>query len=152
MLEDREQELCVLTYNPQHPIDIVFNAVEDLASFTGLGQQHLSNLQTIAKAYVIINKTRRYKTDITAWNRRPDVEKTWPNFKEHFRRAYIEFRETTDVPLEESDLHRNNAHLVQQVVNGMTHAMASDTTTETNAVRFQEMRNSATRSSEAVQA
>ena len=102
----------------------------------------MSNLQTIAKAYVIINKTCRYKTDITAWNRRPEVEKTWPNFKEHFRRAHIEFRETTDVTLEESDLHRNNVHLVQQVVDGMTQAMAEDPTTTENAVRFQEMSNS----------
>ena len=153
MLEDREQELRVLTWNPTHPIDIVFNSVEDFADFADLGQQPLSNLQTIAKAYVIINKTRRFKTDITAWNRRPEVEKTWPNFKEHFRRAHTEFRETTDVTLEESDLHRNNAHLVQQVVDGMTQAMAtSDTTTEANSVQFQEMSNSATRSSEAVQA
>ena len=54
--------------------------------------------------------------------------------------------------LEESDLHRNNTHLVQQVVDGMTLAMAEDTSTTKNAVRFQEMSNSATRSSEAVQA
>ena len=151
MLEDREQELRVLTWNPTHPIDIVFNSVEDFADFADLGQQPLSNLQTIAKAYVIINKTRRFKTDITAWNCRPEVDKTWPNFKAHFRRAHIEFRENTDVTLEESDLHRNNAHLVQQVVDGMTQAMAAETTATTeNAI--QEMSNSATRSSEAFQA
>ena len=53
--------------------------------------------------------------------------------------------------LEESDLHRNNAQLVQQVVDGMAQAMSSDTTANTNAVRFQEMSNSTTRSTEAQQ-
>ena len=152
MLEDRKQDLRTLAYDPAHPIDIIFNAVDDFADFANLGLQPLSNLQKISKAYVIINKTRTYKTDLTAWNCRPDIEKTWPNFfKEHFRRAHIEFRETTNVTLEESDLHRNNAQLVQHVVDGMTQAMASDTTADTNAVRFQEMSNSATRSTEAQQ-
>ena len=68
-----------------------------------------------------------------------------------FRRAHIKIRETTDVILEESDLHRNNAQLVHQVVDGMTQAMVYDTTANTNAVRFQEMSKSATRSSEVQQ-
>ena len=76
MLEDREQELRTHTYDPQHPIDIVFNVVEDFPGFAGLGRQPLSNLQTISKAYVILNKTRRYKTDITALNHFLDGDKT----------------------------------------------------------------------------
>ena len=151
MLEDREQELRVMTYNTQHPIDIVFNAVEDYVDFAELGNQPLTNRQTIAKAYVILNKTRRFKTDITDWNRQPEADKTWLNFKEHFRRAHQEFRETTDVTLEASDLHRNNANLVQQVVDGMQQAMANDTTHDESKEIIQQMTNSATRASETQQ-
>jgi hypothetical protein len=104
MLEDREQELWTMTYNTKYPIDIVFNAVEDYVDFAELGNQPLTQRQVIAKAYVILNKTRRFKTDITDWNRRAEDKKTWINFKDHFRRAHHEFRETTDVTLEESDL------------------------------------------------
>jgi methyl-accepting chemotaxis protein len=151
MLEDREQELRNMVYNTQQPIDVVFNAVEDFADFADLGHQPLTPRQTISKAYVILNKTRRFKTDITDWNRRPDVDKTWPNFKEHFRRAHQEFRETTDITLEESDLHRNNANLVQQVVDGMQQAMAADNSGDETAAMLQQMTNSATQSSEANQ-
>jgi len=91
--------------------------------------QTLTSSQTIAKAYVILNKTRRFKNDITAWNRRPEIEKTWESFKNHFRRAHPELRETTDVTLEDSELQHNNANLVQQVVNGMQQAMATETNT-----------------------
>jgi hypothetical protein len=87
--------------------------------FAELGQQPLTAQQTIAKAYEILNKTRRLKTDITDWNRKPEIDKTWTNFKTHFRRAHQEFRETTDITLEKSDLERNNANLVQQVVEGL---------------------------------
>jgi hypothetical protein len=52
--------------------------------------------------------------------------KNWPSFKDHFRRAHREFRESTDITLEDSELARNNANLVQQVVTGMQAAMAAE--------------------------
>jgi hypothetical protein len=123
MLEDREAELRNMTYNPKYPIDIVFNAVSDYSDFADLGNQPMTQRQTVAKAYLILNKTRRFKNDITEWNRKPDIQKNWVNFKDHFRRAHQEFRETTDTTLEESELQRNNANLVQQVVEGLQQAI-----------------------------
>ena len=136
MLEDRDNELRGMVYNTQLPIDVVFNAVEDYVDFADLANQPLTTSQTIAKAYVILNKTRRFKNDITAWNRRSEDEKTWEGFKTHFRRAHQDFRETTDVTLEDSELQRSNANLVQQVVNGMQQAMAAETETDANAARL----------------
>jgi hypothetical protein len=91
MLEDREQELRNMTYNTTDPIDVVFNAVEDYVNFTELGHQPLTQPQTVAKAYVIFNKTRCFKNEITKWNRQPEKQKTWINFKTHFRRAHKNF-------------------------------------------------------------
>jgi type II secretory pathway component PulJ len=85
---------------------------------------------------------------ITDWNRRPAIKKTWVNFKTHFRCAHQEFRETTDTTLEDSELQRNNANLVQQVVNGMQQAMAAGTTTDNNAAMILQMTTSATQASE----
>jgi hypothetical protein len=114
MLEDRDNELCNMVYNTQYPINIVINAVDNYVDFSNLGHQPLLESQMFAKAYVILNKTRRFKNDITDWNRCPEAEKTWVNFKDHFYRAHQEFRETTDVTLKDSELQRNNANLVQQ--------------------------------------
>ena len=58
MLEDRNNELRSMVYNTQLPIDIVFNAVEGYVDFADLANQTLTSSQeTIAKAYVILNKT-----------------------------------------------------------------------------------------------
>jgi hypothetical protein len=135
MLEDREQDLRNMTYNTKYPIDIVFNAVEDYIDFAELDQQPLTQRQTIAKAHVILNKTRGFKNDITEWNRKPAIQKTWIHFKDRFRRAHQEFRETTDITLEESDLQRNNVNLVQQVVDGLQQAMIAETPTEARLLR-----------------
>jgi hypothetical protein len=57
MLEDRDNELRSMVYNTQLPIDIIFNTVEDYVDFADLANQPLTSSQTIAKAYVILNKT-----------------------------------------------------------------------------------------------
>jgi hypothetical protein len=77
MLDTKETELRTLVYNTQEPIDKVFNAVEDYADYAFMADQELSAKQTIAKAYVILNNTRRFKSDITDWNRLAEPAKTW---------------------------------------------------------------------------
>jgi hypothetical protein len=152
MMEDREQELRTMTYNPKFPIDTIFNAVEDFSDYAELAQQPITVHQTIAKAYLLLNKTGRFKQAITEWNRKPAIEKTWPNFKTHFRQAHQEFRETTDISLEESELARNNANLVQQVVDGLQSALTPDETLQNESAELiAQMAHSATRSNETQQ-
>jgi hypothetical protein len=87
----------------------------------------------IGEACVIIDKTRCFKDDITGWNRKPESTKLSQTLKntsvEHIEQ---EFRESTDVTLEDSEL-RNNANLVQQAANGMQAAMANEYNTDDNA-------------------
>jgi len=141
MLENREQELRNLTYNPRLPIEVVFNAVEDYIDFAELALQPMSQRQTIAKAYIVINKTRRFKTAITEWNHRPKADKTWINFKAHFRQAHQEFHETTDITIEESELQCNHVNLVRQVVEGVQTAMTPADTIDPSSELIQQMAN-----------
>ena len=112
MIEDQDVELSSMIYNPRLPIDVVLNAVKDFVDFAALGKQPFTASQTIAKAYIILNQMRRFKLPLTEWNRKPDTSKYWDAFKRHFRTAHKEFRETTNLKLEESDLERSNANLV----------------------------------------
>jgi hypothetical protein len=149
MMENKEQELRTMVYHAKYPIDQVFNAVEDFVEFASLAQQPITQRQTVAKAYLVLNKTGRFKQAITEWNRKTDVQQTWIHFKEHFRQAHKEFRETTDITLEESELQRNNANLVQQVVDGLQSVMtpaASEVDQPPDLI--QQMANSAARSNE----
>jgi hypothetical protein len=124
---------------------MVFNAVEDFVDFAELASQPISQSQTVAKAYTILNKTRSFKMAITEWNRKTDLEKTWIAFKAHFRQAPQELRETSDVTVEDSDIQRNNANLVQQVVEGLQTAFASgDAPAEEPTAQLEQMANSAT--------
>jgi hypothetical protein len=141
-----------MTYNPKFLIDTLFNAGEDFSDYAELAQQPITIHQTIAKAYLLLNKTGRFKQAITEWNHKPAIKKTWPNFKTHFRQAHQEFRETTDISLEESELACNNANLVQQVVDGLQSALTPDETLHNESAELiAQMAHSATRSNETQQ-
>jgi hypothetical protein len=117
LLHAEEENVKAHIYNPNHPIDIIFNLVEDLVDFSDAADIPYTQEQSIGIAYVILNKAGRMRTDIRDWNRRPQNEKTWIVFKEHFRRAHDELRETTDLTL--ADAAQQQANLVQQVIEGV---------------------------------
>jgi hypothetical protein len=128
--------------------------VEDFVDFAKLAEQPMTQRQTVARAYTtILNKTRRFKTTITEWNRLPELQKTWIAFKTHFRQAHQEFRETTDVTLEDSELVSNNSYLVQQVVDGLQNVLApvEQPEDDSSTALLEQMANSATRTSESQQ-
>jgi hypothetical protein len=118
-LETKEDELRAFSYHPGQPVDVVFNAVDDLVEFADLAGQPMSQRQTISRAYVILHKTNQFDRAITEWNRKLPVEKTWINFKTHFRTAHRELRESAPTTLAASELHEHNAALVKQVVEGV---------------------------------
>jgi hypothetical protein len=126
MIDDYEQNLKSLTYDPASPIDNIFNAVEDLMEYAELATQPYTQRQAVAKAYTIINKTGRFKEAIKSWIRRAPQTQTWIAFKDAFRIAHREYRETTNLALEASELEQHNAHLVQQVVDGVQSSLSSD--------------------------
>ena len=68
-------------------------------------------------AYSKFLKTGTFKSAIREWNKRPQTEKTWVSFKEHFRLAQQELRETNGLEIGNAGL--DQANLVQQVLEGM---------------------------------
>lgn len=129
MQEDKEIDPRVMTYNPRMPINTVINAVEDLVEFADLGGLPMTKPQAITHAYIIINKTCCFKVAITEWNRTNTSTQTLVGFKQHFRLARKEFRDTTDLTLEESELEQQNTNLVQHVVERVADVMTVDTAT-----------------------
>ena len=124
MLDDRAEEVARLGYTVHQPIDIVFNAIDDLADYAELAHIPLTQRQTVNKAYVLLLKTGQFKEPIREWNRKPPNEQNWPTFKTFFRQAYQELRETTDLTLEAAQLQQQQANIIEQVVAGIQDAMS----------------------------
>ena len=60
---------------------------------------------------------------IVEWNRKPVVDKTWANFKTHFRTAHKELRATTDLTAQDAGMHYSN--MVRDVVAALQETMSA---------------------------
>ena len=118
-LNDLETTTKNMVYDPQSPVDVVFNQVEDLVEFGDMANCPFSAGQTINIAYTIINKTRKFKDAIIAWNRTDFLNKTWINFKRHFRNAHAELMEAGDLTMENAGYHQQ-ANMIEGYLDRLT--------------------------------
>ena len=121
MLHHEEKLVREMFYDPTHPIDVIFNKVEDLSDLSVAARADFSEQQLINIAHVIINSTGKYQPYIREWSRLPNDQKTWPHFKTHFRQAHQELKEAGY--LQVRDTQFNSANLVQDVIKGMKSAL-----------------------------
>ena len=56
LLDKKETLLRTINYTPESHIDTIFTAVEDLADYAELNGAKMTQQETIAKAYIILNK------------------------------------------------------------------------------------------------
>eukprot|EP00957_Ditylum_brightwellii_P140248 10686110-Ditylum_brightwellii.AAC.1 len=107
------------------PIEELFVWIEDAMKIADAGGQPYSVDAVILKSCSIVRSTSAYNTALEKWNKRPKAEQTWPNFKQHFKKACSDlkthnkkfsdvFEENItkkvlglDQPMEEQHLKRN---------------------------------------------
>ena len=123
ILQEREDRVSRMSYSLSQPIDIIFNALDDLADFADLSDSPFTERQIIAKAFMILNRTQRFEQALLAWKCRARVQQTWTNFKIFFRTAHTELRSVSNFTLEEAQRHQERANLVAEVVQGIQNAL-----------------------------
>ena len=109
-----------LTFHPNEPIDVIFTEVDMLSDLSEIAKSPLSEAQKIDLAYVVIQKTQKFKSDLKSWNQKTTLHQTWENFKIHFRKAQKELRRTGDLTIEQSISH---AELVDRITEGVQQAV-----------------------------
>ena len=115
------QEITEYRYNTDKPIDQLFNKIQDfndLAEATGLPQ---SASQSLHMASEMVKNCGTLTDSLKDWNRTPVQDKTWNNFKRHFREAQQQYRET--LPSTIQDSHHQANLIAQQVTNNLLHQM-----------------------------
>ena len=109
-----QKEGTEMHYDPVTPVDNIFNKIENLLEYGELAHCPFSQLQTIAIAYNLINKTGKFRESVQAWNRLTLIQQNWIAFKQHFRDAHLELQETGELTLEEAGY--GQAALVEDIV------------------------------------
>ena len=96
-LVEEEQRILQWTFDPNLPIVLVFNKVDDLMDLASAVGAPNTARQLNNFAYVIINKTGKFQTGIREWNRLLAAQQTWDNFTVHFTTAHRELRESGEL-------------------------------------------------------
>jgi hypothetical protein len=114
-----EQETKSFTYDPITPIDVVFNAMEDLVEYEEMARCTHTMAQTINIACSVLNRTTKFRDSIKIWNRLPTLHKTWISFKLHFREAHDELQETGELTMGDTG-GCHQANLTEAIANRVT--------------------------------
>jgi hypothetical protein len=108
----KQQALYSMHYDITQPVDTIFNTIEDLADLAEHALSPMTAQQQIDMAYVIFSRDPILQQDIRLWNRRPVLDRTWPNMIEHFRDAQADL---SALPTAADVFHQQPPHQANSV-------------------------------------
>jgi hypothetical protein len=89
----RNDALFRKEFDANEPIETLYEQIEDAMQLATDADAAYNKNQVLANALNLIQCTKMYRQACHEWQRLPDVDKTWPNFKDHFTEAANELRE-----------------------------------------------------------
>ena len=104
-LSDKEDKLKATVFDPQQPVDLIFNKIKlftDLCVITGNDK---SNRQLVQIFYLILNRTRAYTNALKVWNTKATIDRTYTNFKIHLRNESHALCQVGALKLQDSSLN-----------------------------------------------
>lgn len=111
------------TYDHARPITNIFTAINNYANMAEAAHASETPHQLINIGLIIITRSTIFASDIRKWNDKPEPEKTWPLFKDHFKEAQKAIKKSQPVTTPDSlgcHEHANAAAIVDQVIARLT--------------------------------
>eukprot|EP00957_Ditylum_brightwellii_P020564 1550453-Ditylum_brightwellii.AAC.1 len=115
-LRELREQVEQLPYQPAEPVDTIFTEIDMLSEVAKIAKRPLTAEQKIDMAYLLLQKTRKYKSNINAWNRRAANTKTWSAFKTKMREAQKGLRCTGELTVQDAI---NQVEIVNMVAEGI---------------------------------
>ena len=89
---EKNKDKMTSRYDPNSPIESLFEQIADGVSFASLGDVPYTKKQIVDTALLCIAKTGVFQDDIKDWNRMAELDQTWAKFKTHFSKAHREWK------------------------------------------------------------
>jgi hypothetical protein len=99
-------------YDPNQPIETIFQQIQDARAFAVAGQQPYGAAMIVNVAYTLVFNTGLFPDSCRAWQSRAIAGKTWAQFKLDFATAHREFR-LTNQTAQQSGFHSANMMIEQ---------------------------------------
>ena len=115
--QQKEQEIKSKTFDPNtNSIDSLYKDIDDLVDLSGRTGVPTTPEQSVTISYVILWRCGVLKDYLKTWNAKLAAEKTWNNFKSHFRHGVKEYKNLRGPVMHDSQFGQHHqANLLQQL-------------------------------------
>jgi len=132
-----EERATLLQHQYIHD-ELVANIFSKIHKYTTLAESHgtlETDPQLISIGKTTLSNARIFADAVEKWNDKPDADKTWENFKQHFTAAQINYKKVR--PTDTIGMHHytnNTANIVQKVLQQLdTHPIYHTNTQNTTS-------------------
>ena len=116
-------QLETMTFDPQDPVDVIFTDIDDLAEIADAIGDPLTDVQQTKIGYVVLQNTKRFSGGLKKWDEKQLADKTWGNFKTHFRLVQKNMRRTGVLSVNKAMNQDDMINMVSQNVLDNIHSL-----------------------------
>ena len=106
--KQKEAEVLNISFNPVDPTVLIYCPIEQLHNLANDANIPYSNAQQSELGLTLIRSTRDFEKGLSDWNSKPDPDKTWLNFKQHFKDYQIELKDKRGPTMQQDRFHLTN--------------------------------------------
>ena len=114
VVKDKEQEVLTTPFIPSDPMVTIYRPIEQLRTLADIAGIPYTESQVVDFGIQLIKSTRDFETALGEWNRKPQNDKYWENFKNHFQTAQQTLKDIRGPTMAQSGFHHAN-HLASQI-------------------------------------
>ena len=126
-------KLEATSYIHSKPIVNIFTAINDYANMADAANAAETTTQLINIGLIIITRSTIFASDIRKWNDKPDANKTWPSFKDHFKAAQKAIKKSQPVVTTDTLGFHDEANAASHHVNPQDIDKSTTSTRETDS-------------------
>ena len=107
-VKQRESEVLTLSFNPADPMITLYRPIEQLQKLATDAGIPYSSAQILEFGLTSIRSTRDFEKGLSDWNKKDIADKTWNNFKTHFKEAQTELKDIRGPTMQQAGYHHAN--------------------------------------------
>ena len=108
LVKEKEQEVLTTPFVPSDPMVTIFRPIEQLRTYAEIAKIPYTESQIVDFGLQLIKNTRDFETALGSWNNRPEDQKTWGLFKDHFQDAQQTLKDIRGPTMAQAGFHHAN--------------------------------------------
>ena len=114
---EKNQEKMTARYNPNAPIETLFEKITGSVAYAELGDAPFTSKQIVDIALLCLAKMGVFYDDLKEWNRKPLLSRNWTTFIVHFAKAHREWKAKLRLTAGQHFPRSNTVHTLNPTTN-----------------------------------